>query len=100
MAKLYISEYNSVGFQTGWTLPLSAALEPSTADQVVDFTAGEAKSATFDPTTVLVRVWSDADCCVLFGTSPTATTSKKPLAAKAPEYFGVRAGQKVSVITL
>lgn len=95
MAKLYYSEYSVVGaFET----PAQMALEPSIEAKVVDFSSGEAKSGAFNVRTRFVRVWADADCCLAFGTNPTADENSLPVAAKAPEYFGVAPGDKLSAI--
>lgn len=100
MAKLYISEYASVGYVAGLSLPIQSALEPSVDQAPLDFTSGAQQSAAFAATTTFVRVWSDADCCIKFGANPTATTANKPIGAKNPEYFGVTPGKglKLSVI--
>jgi hypothetical protein len=75
-------------------------LEPPLAEQTVAIGA-EAKSSAFNASTRYVRIHVDAICSILFGTSPTATTSKKRLAANQTEYFAVPPGQsfKVSVIS-
>lgn len=98
MAKLYISEYQFMG-ANGYDAS-QIPREPSLADQVVDFTAGATQSAAFSAATTYISIWSDVDCCVMFGSNPTATTSKRPVAAKTREACGVRPGDKVSVITL
>lgn len=101
MAKLYISEYTTTGAFTNTSVPI--AIEPSRVTQVVDFTSGATQSAAFDGKTNYVRLWSDTDCCVLFGNNPTADTDKLPLAANTPEYFGVPGpvgNQKISVVAL
>lgn len=95
-AKLYISEYAQVGVARGEVAQI--AREPSFVEQAVDFTAGVTQSAAFGSATTFVRIMCDTRCSVRFGSNPTATTSHKALAADAPEYFGVNAGDKVSVI--
>ena len=97
MAKLYFSEYSTIG---AFASPAQMAMEPSITKQTVDFTSGEAKSAALNARTRFVRVWSDADCCLAVGVDPTADTSSLPIAAKAPEYFGVAPGDKISVVAL
>lgn len=99
MSVCYISEYAHLGAD-GRTLWLNSPLEPPIAEQTVAIGA-EAKSAAFNASTKFVRVHVDAVCSILFGTAPTATTSKKRMAANTTEYFAVPMGQsyKLSVIT-
>ncbi len=100
MAKLDISEYASSGFASGGVTALQIGREPCILDQTPVTFSIEAKSAAFNAETHFIRVWSDTNCCIKFGSSPTASTSNKPLAAQSPEYFGVKPGDKVSVIAL
>lgn len=100
MAKLYISEYNTVGNAHGTTAQI--ANEPAIVDQApVDFSGGVASSATLNAGTIFVRVISDVQCSIKFGANPTATNTNKVLPALTPEYFGVveNSGLKISVIS-
>ena len=45
-----------------------------------------------------VRVYVTTDAYIKIGSSPTATTSDVPLAAKSAEYFTINPGEKVSAI--
>ena len=45
-----------------------------------------------------VRLFAQSDCYVAFGSNPTASTSTVPLGAENPEFFDVKAGDKVAVI--
>lgn len=47
---------------------------------------------------ITVRVWSDQDCWVAFGTSAVATANDMPMTAKLPEFFDVTPGDRVSAI--
>jgi len=61
--------------------------------------SGSVQSAVFDERTRFVRLHCDADCHVVFGTDPTATTNHMPLLADSTEYFGVViSGLKLAVI--
>ena len=95
--KLYIREYRQLGTQQLGDTP-QVGQEPGTAEQQIDFTGGATQSAAFNGATRFVRVLCDVQCSVKFGTNPTATNVNMPLAAFTPEYFGVNAGDKVSVI--
>lgn len=90
MAVAYITEYADIR--------ANAALEPLTAAQTVAIGA-EAKSAAFNANTHFVRIHVDAICSIKFGLAPTANTTNKRLAAGQTEYFMVRPGDKVSVIS-
>lgn len=101
MATLYISEYANLGKdQRGQWVPV--ALEPAITDQAVTISAVSAQSAALNALTTVVRLQTDTACWVLFGTNPTATTSKKPLNAGQTEYFCVPANSnfKIAAITL
>lgn len=74
---------------------------PALVDQTVTISGTSAQSSAFNEQTAVVRVQADFPCFLLFGSNPTATTSKMPLAAGVPEYFTVviGAGTKVAAIT-
>ena len=99
MAILYISEYEEMFTERGGHL-VQAPKEPTLADQAVDFTSGETKSAAFSSATRYVIITADVDCHVLFGANPTATTSNKKVWKKLYAGFGCdgRSGMKLSVI--
>lgn len=98
MSKLYITEYGRIGNDKGNLAQVP--MEPAIATQVIDFGSGEVKSATLNDATVVVALKADAACHILFGESPTATTSKDPLFANVPEFKGVEkeSGLKISAI--
>lgn len=98
-SKMYISEYTNTGIAVGQLVQVAS--EPAITDQpAVDYSGGVASSAAFNAATNIVRVLCTSTCSIKFGTSPVATTTNKPLAAGAPEYFSVPVGQsfKISVI--
>jgi len=97
MAKLYISEYNSMGH--GYNGSVSGALEPSLVEQTpVVIGAGSLQSAAFSAGTRIVRIHTDAICSIAFGANPTATVNSKRMEANRTEYFSVVVGQRVAVI--
>lgn len=105
-SKLYITEYNRLQVDS-LNRSVMAPLEPNNGEQVVDYSAGEAKNGTpLKADTVVVRLHTDSVCSVLFGYgTPVATTSNGRLAAGQTEYRGVRpnpadgAMPKISAIT-
>ncbi len=95
MAKLYVTEYGGIA-----AAGLPVAVAPPIVEQTpVVIGAGSLQSAAFDAATVLVRIHTDAICSIAFGTNPTASANTARMAANATEYFAVRFGQKVAVIT-
>ncbi len=98
MAKLYISEYVELAsINTKW---LMIAKEPSVVEQTpVAIGGGSLQSAAFNAKTRYVRIHTDAICSILFGANPTATADSKRLGANHTEYFAVKPGDKVAVIT-
>ncbi|HET7156084.1 MAG TPA: hypothetical protein VFI87_12030 [Hyphomicrobiaceae bacterium] len=98
MAKLYITEFTRISTHVVGGAPVPIAPLPAVAEQVVDFSAGEAKSATFNAATNYVRVHADAGCSILMGDNPTATADKLRLGPGQTEYFEISLGQKISAI--
>jgi len=94
---LYISEFEQIIRTTVGNVV--AAQCPPHAQQKVDFTAGATQSAAFNVRTKFVRLHAEAICSVAFGSNPTATNAMLRLTAGQTEYFGVNAGDKLSVIT-
>lgn len=93
MAKLYVTEYGGLD-------PALVAVAPPLVDQTpVVIGAGSLQSAAFDAATTLVRIHTDAICSIAFGTNPTATANSQRMAANSTEYFAVKFGHKVAVIT-
>lgn len=95
MATLYIAEY--ADYQKGNAL----AMEPAAAEQTVSIGGTSTQSSTVNPVTELIRIHTDAICSIAIGTNPTATTSKKRLAANQTEYFKIPVNKsyKIAVIT-
>jgi hypothetical protein len=98
MAVLYISEYSDMRLSYG-QLAIQAPFEPSLAEQHVAIGGTSTPSSAFNDKTKFVRLHTDAICSVKFGTSPTAVTTEKRMAAGQTEFFGVRPGDKVAVIS-
>ena len=96
MATLYVTEYGTIA-----GLPATAngqvPLEPPLADYTVSIPG---ISPAFQPTTRMVRLHCDAICSVLFGQSPSASTSNGRMATNQTEFRGVPEGMsfKVSVV--
>lgn len=97
MAVVFVSEFG--GLATGG-MPMG--FEPSINDYVISLSSvSNASTVAFDTATTMIRVHTDAICsmCVVATTTGVATTTKKRMAANQTEYFGVKAGQHVAVIS-
>jgi hypothetical protein len=109
MSTLYICEYvglGVVGRFAGASGVAAMAQEPGTDQTPITISGTQAQSAAFGSATKFIRVHTDAICSIVIGPTslnsgagPEATTSNKRLAANQTEYFGVSAGQKLSVIS-
>lgn len=69
---------------------------PAIADQAVSFTTATLSTA-FNDATKIIRLCPDTQCYIAVGLAPTATANSMLLPAFAVEYFGVKAGDKISV---
>ena len=90
MAKLWVQEYAKQGTDaSGFAAPVGE--EPALASQVIDFAAGSTVSAAFHADTKFIRLWSDAESHVAFGTGALAAGSGNlPIGAKEKEFIGIR----------
>lgn len=99
MPTLYISEFTQEAIDAmGREVPVAKA--PPVANQAITISGSSAQSATLNASTTLVRLHTDANCSVLFGTNPTATTSSPRLATNQTEYFGVQANSGLKIATI
>lgn len=87
MATLCIVEYSVVTGVGGGSV-IQAAKVPPLATQKVSFTTATS-STRFQDSTTFIRVVSDADAYIEFGTDPTATSSSMLLPSGVVEYFGI-----------
>ena len=97
MATLFIAVFNSSA---------SVAAGPVLSEQAVTIGGASAQSAIMDASgsnkSRTVRVMADADCFVTWGEDPTALTDGtggRPMGAENPEYFYIKADEKIAVIT-
>lgn len=97
MATLYISEYQELARAEPGMGQIAQA--PALVEQTVAIGGGSLQSAAFNPSTRFIRVSTDAICSISIDFTPTATTGKGRLPADNVEYFGVRPGMKIAVIS-
>lgn len=76
MTKLYVYEFDGLGRTEQSDSVDVPSIDAQTIDQVVDFTAGAAASAPFNPLTKWVWLSADAVCSIKFSisTTPVAAT--------------------------
>lgn len=97
MATLYIAEFSYVSKDHG---VVNIAQMPAVAYQTVTvFSSVATSSAAFNAKTTFARVYSDTSCFITIGNAVTATTTKLPITANQPEYFGVLPTHTLSVIS-
>ena len=72
-------------------------LTPRNVAQAVSYDASVASSA-FAAATKVIRVVSTTNCHVVIAAAPTALTTDLLLIANVPEFFGVKAGEKIAAI--
>jgi hypothetical protein len=96
MTVLYVTEFRSAGHVGPATV--QAPRIPSLGTQTVAIAATSTQTATaFRDDTSLVRLAARADCHVIFGTNPTATTSSMFMPSGSVEYFDVPPGSALKV---
>lgn len=96
MGIAYIEEYERLGADANGGA-MQVAVQPPVAVQTVTYTT-TAQSSAFSSKTKFVRIHTNSICSYLFGSNPTATTSKSRMAADQTEYFAVQPTDKVAFI--
>ncbi len=98
MATAYIREYEDIPNVFGKAA--QAPTEPGVADQTITTSGTAAVSAAFNAKTNLIAISTPATQAVacLFGASPTALVTSLRLPSNSTFFFGVKTGQKVSLI--
>tara|TARA_B100000424_G_scaffold54211_1_gene38958 strand:- start:1295 stop:1612 length:318 start_codon:yes stop_codon:yes gene_type:complete len=71
----------------------------SATNQSVTIGTSSAQSAAFAATTKVVRLSSNNNCFLAFGSNPTATSSSIHMHAHSPLFAKVNPGEKVAVIS-
>lgn len=94
MARLYISEYDSLGYDPmGVAAPMGR--EPALRTSVVVFGV-TTQSVVFGQRTRFVRIIADENAWLVFGDNPSATVASTFVPANSAEYFAVNAGQRLA----
>ena len=94
MATVYITEFPPMIVNT-----IQIAVLPPIIEQTVAIGGAAVLSNFFHPATGVIRVHADAVCSISVGFAPLATSANMRLAANSTEYFSVRPGERMSVIT-
>ena len=96
---LFITEFSTSGSnERGGLSPV--AMAPSLVNQTVAIGGASVQSAALNAACTMVRLTTDVNCSVQFGTNPTASATTMRIAAGSAEYFGVPLGGafKIAVI--
>lgn len=95
---LDITEYDRLATDArGNSVPTGQ--EPSRRVQQLPISGTSAQSDPMDSATCFVRVHTDTTCRIAFGPDPTASAASQRLPAGATEFYGIRPGTKVAVIS-
>ena len=96
---LFITEFATSGSnERGGLNPV--ALTPSLVDQTVAIGAASVQSAFLNVACTMVRLTTDVNCSVKFGTNPTASATTMRFAAGSVEYLGVPAGGTLRIAVI
>lgn len=98
MALLDITEYSRLAQDHNGSR-LAAGVEPSSGNSQIPISAVSAKSAAMKEGTRFIRVHTDVNCRIAFGSDPAASGASQRMVGGQTEYFGVIPGIKVAVIT-
>lgn len=96
MAFLYVTQYGGVSIGANGA---QAPEEPPIASERVAIGANSLQSTAFAAGCELIEVHADAICSIETGTDPTAVATARRMSADTTKYLGVKAGQKIAVIT-
>lgn len=96
MANMYIREYRYVLRDEGGNIVQAGHEDGYRTGQAVTFTTST-QSAAFQSDTRFVRITTDAEAFLDFGSNPAAVAADGiQVQADTPEFFGVEPGQKVA----
>ena len=73
-------------------------LRPTKTQKIASGGSSSAVADVFGTQTEYVRIAADADCHILFGSNPTATSSSIFIPLDQPEIFKVSPGEKLAAI--
>ena len=96
MSIVSVTQFSAVGVVSNGSLMCPQA--PFVATEDINASTVSAQSAAFDGQTRFVRILSDANVRVRFGSNPTATAADMPIRANSPEFVAVVSGDKIAVI--
>ena len=87
MARLSIREYEHISAVARGIVPVGE--EPAVANQVLAIGGSSVTSASFQDRTRFVRIHTDINCSLDWGTAPVAVAGECDMVAGQTEYFGV-----------
>lgn len=87
MPRLSIREYQHISAVARGIVPVGE--EPAVASQSLTISGAPAISAAFDVKTKFVRIHTDVNCSLDWGTAPAPVAGSCDMVAGQTEYFGV-----------
>jgi len=87
MPRISIREYEHLSAVARGVVPVGE--EPAVANQTFSITGSSAQSAVFTDRTRFVRIHTDLNISLDWGTNPVATPGECDMVAGQTEYFGV-----------
>ena len=95
MSSLHITEFRGMAYGPSGPIPIPYGLLAHQEKTI----GAETDSSAFNSATRIVRCWAEAACHITWGQpEQTATTAMMPLGAGEEIWFGVDAGDEISVI--
>lgn len=95
MARLSIREYEQISAVARGIVPVGE--EPAIASQSLTISGSSGASAAFQQRTRFVRVHTDINCSLDWGTAPVAVAGSCDMVAGQTEYFGVVNASNIKV---
>jgi len=95
MARISIREYEHISAVSRGIVPVGE--EPAIANQTFTISGASAASATFNTRTRFVRIHTDINCSLDWGTAPVAVAGMCDMVAGQTEYFGVVNASNIKV---
>lgn len=97
--ELFISEFADSGnARSGAQMQMGT--QPAIRIQRIDYSGGvSVQSIAFHENTRFVRLYVSSDCHVDFGVDPSATHNHMFMPAGTIEYFSVRQGDKLAILS-
>lgn len=98
MARLSIREYEHISAVARGIVPVGE--EPAIASQSLTISGASNPSTAFNTRTRFVRIHTDVNCSLDWGTAPVAVAGSCDMVAGQTEYFGVVNASNIKVAVI